>query len=102
MAMGKRKVCQELAARMGERVGGSRAAVCAAPVAGVAVAALESAQKGGEVTVRLLPAGRDLLATVMVNGPEGRRLCEFGHDGQPIGETAASGPHSGGVMERNH
>lgn len=68
----------------------------------VAVAALESAQKGGEVTVRLLPAGRDLLATVMVNGPEGRRLCEFGHDGQPIGETAASGPHSGGVMERNH
>ncbi len=51
------------------------------PVLAESVRAIERAGSGDEVIVRLLPPGRDRIATVAVSGAQTHRLTEFAVDG---------------------
>lgn len=51
-----------------------------------AVAALDRAGAGCDVTVRVLPSGRDRLATLTVDRGDGLQRWEFGHDGRLLPE----------------
>lgn len=58
------------------------------PVLAEAVRVIERARPGDEVIVRVLPAGRDRLATVGVTGAGTHRLTEFRADGSLIDGNA--------------